>query len=86
MLLPNIFTADTKLNAGDGNCAYRSVMFGLVEAAFCSSKVRKEISKRLAELNSIVPLWVLYHHVSRNCTSPAVDGYKLLKVGIVYVS
>lgn len=56
--------------AGDGNCAYRAIMFGLVESAFDSPTARKYLVEKLQAVKSSLPSWAVEHDdsLNRGCT------------------
>lgn len=66
--------------AGDGNCAYRAVLVGILEAAAAADDhSRKVLGQRLEELYRKLPEWA---RSSFNGNSNTAFGYGLLKVRV----
>ena len=66
------------LTAGDGNCAYRAFVIGLLEtAAAADDCTRQSLLQQVEELYRELPMWAIS---SFNGTSSVVFGYTLLKV------
>ena len=62
---------------GDGNCAYRAVMFSLIEGAHTAHQpVRKSMGKRLVALRKRLPSWAKHD----NGVSSVKAGFKYLQV------
>lgn len=74
------FLTGENVCAGDGNCAYRAIMFGLVENAFHSQTARSYLSDHLQRLHSSMPSWTLIHHSLDNQGCTADEGYHVLLV------
>ena len=72
--------------AGDGNCAYRAIMFGLVESAFNNPTARRYLVEKLQAVKSSLPSWAVERNdsLNRGCT---VDfGAETLLVSISSLS
>ena len=70
------------LTAGDGNCAYRSILVGLLEAAAAADDyTRQALVQQIEKLYKGLPEWAR-SSFSANCN--VAFGYGLLKVSSIF--
>lgn len=73
--------AHHELTAGDGNCAYRAVLIGLLEAAAAASVcTRQSLVQHVEKMYRELPEWA---RSSFDGSSNVAFGYGLLKVQLL---
>ena len=70
-----LYVAESFCHTGDGNCAYRAIVFGLVESAFHSHSARLYLCERLQAVHSCMPSWTVIHRSLDNQGCSAEEGY-----------
>lgn len=69
---------DHELTAGDGNCAYRALLIGLLEAAAAADDcTRQSLVQQVEKLYRELPVWA---RSSFDGSSNVAFGYGVLKV------